>query len=1314
MLKMSNSESDKMEGSSGSVLGSRLSEKLDHLPIKKRRFMFREPSPPPVDTPSQEGTESVVPCLNSVGQEEQAKPESSCPPAASLTVSDLCQSGDTDSKVEEEKVVNECEKASEDEDTGKRGLVDRPASSNDTKSGEILATVKLEPNGVTLPDTSAKETDSFLLKSRSENVTSSALDCSSLGKATLDNARTPLGSEHSRMDQVTSKKSTGDEDTSKTSLVDRPAFSSDLGGSAGTPNQGEGSRTVSDDMNSLKALATVKLEPNSVKLADMSTKQTDFRLSQAPSNDVASFRTDCSSSSKNTVENLISSTPLELKCSMMNQVTSDTQKSAEVDNRLNWDLNTVMDAWNEQPPVPDQHGNVADAIYRNVAKADEKSTPVGSEISPVVLKSLTPKIEKSDLEPSCNGISKLLSPAMYSAPHVAVNKVFDNVAVPSTLTLEYRTSDVSSKHLNANGKGTDNVSRPMASGTNFSLEHCISMSPTKETVAPSSIVGSKNNVSNVVTTVQTTDIGELNLSLTPAASLENRVHQSGSTFDEDDKAEIKRAIISNMMTMDKLTGKGTESSENVVSSKTVDFGNNANASRAISTLQTIENGKLNLSLVTAGSSENEVNQSGNTFDEDDKAQVKRAISMLKMTESSQNGVGSGNNVNNVTVQTTENDKLNLSLTTAASVETTVPHSESTCNEDDKSQVKRAITSDDITIERNSAAPVPSMNDVKCSEKSPVTAFPNNLVNCNKEGCEEPLDNGFANNLVHYNKDVCEEPLDNGNENFPSDIQAGSEVDNIDELSYGYDSHFEDGEHKESSLQTWEGYEEDREIGHCTDNRGASGAPESPSRIRSTDEISSVLVPEKRVSSDQVSGSEPNETGTGITDVSMEDASQSAQWKMNVSGSDNLPESRSLSSEITKMRDFSSIQFSSRIDRFGPQTDHLETKAQGSRFYRREPLLRTGEPSTRDSFLSRSRFRMQGCSSNDADDSASRPLRESGGLRSLRRGRGGLTWNRHSPPFSGPSFRRSVENSTKEDQNDDARPGPSYVTRQSIRSRLVATSEEDEFRARLGLRPSGETCHNRVVNVGRGRPLRYGSRPNAAGPRGRYFGPPNDEFAESSLEYSRSFPNRRRCENLPCAHHHSGSTSPPRLARSPINDGFRRRSRSPILRSDTRIRRPLSPSYRRGFEADHVGGYTAEPRNNNSPPNSRWVKFKERSSLFDRRSSPPGRIENFRSGHPGRFSDLRGGGRGGSRYLGSDGDVTDHGHRRGGFVRRYDMSRSVKHASYDEEDGSVPVFDSRDKEPLEFHGRGNAKPYVNGTDSRFRELPRRNREERENW
>ncbi|GKD86088.1 hypothetical protein Tco_1357242, partial [Tanacetum coccineum] len=93
-------------------------------------------------------------------EEQQEKPEASWPPVASLTVSDLRQSGDADTKVEEEKVVNECKKASVDEDTSKRALVDRPVCSDAMKSREVLATVKLEPNSVTLPDMSAKETDS--------------------------------------------------------------------------------------------------------------------------------------------------------------------------------------------------------------------------------------------------------------------------------------------------------------------------------------------------------------------------------------------------------------------------------------------------------------------------------------------------------------------------------------------------------------------------------------------------------------------------------------------------------------------------------------------------------------------------------------------------------------------------------------------------------------------------------------------------------------------------------------------------------------------------------------------------------------------------------------------------------------------------------------------------------------------------------------------------------------------------------------------------------------------------------------------------
>nr|GFA30210.1 probable serine/threonine-protein kinase Cdc7 [Tanacetum cinerariifolium] len=271
-----------------------------------------------------------------------------------------------------------------------KGDSDRPICSDDIRIPKIIATVKLELNSLNFPDMCAKETHSCLIKSHFENVTSSALDYSSLGKATLGNARTPLGLKYSKMNQVISKKAIGDEDTSNTSLVDKSACSSYLGGSIDTPNQGDGSRIVSNDTKSLKALATIKLEPNSRMLLDMSTKQIDFRLSCAPSNDV----------------------PLGWIVSL---------QSAEVDDRLNYDLNTV----NKQPPIPDPYRNVADVICRNVAKADEK----------IIYKEST------------------------FAPHVALNTVFDNVAIPSTLTLEYRVSDLSFKHLNVDDECIDNLPR---------------------------------------------------------------------------------------------------------------------------------------------------------------------------------------------------------------------------------------------------------------------------------------------------------------------------------------------------------------------------------------------------------------------------------------------------------------------------------------------------------------------------------------------------------------------------------------------------------------------------------------------------------------------------------------------------------------------------------------------------------------------------------------------------------------------------------------------------------------------------------------
>nr|GEY97573.1 hypothetical protein [Tanacetum cinerariifolium] len=57
---------------------------------------------------------------------------------------------------------------------------DQPVCNDDIRSPEIIAIVNLELNILNFPDMCAKETHSCLLKSHFENVTSSALDFSSL------------------------------------------------------------------------------------------------------------------------------------------------------------------------------------------------------------------------------------------------------------------------------------------------------------------------------------------------------------------------------------------------------------------------------------------------------------------------------------------------------------------------------------------------------------------------------------------------------------------------------------------------------------------------------------------------------------------------------------------------------------------------------------------------------------------------------------------------------------------------------------------------------------------------------------------------------------------------------------------------------------------------------------------------------------------------------------------------------------------------------------------------------------------------------
>ncbi|XP_071692754.1 uncharacterized protein [Rutidosis leptorrhynchoides] len=1077
------SENVKMEVS---ALRHHLSDKAEHLPIKKRRFLFTDSAPPPTNTVSSEGTETVAAGQCSSSQEVLPKPDESCPPDASFAAPDLCQTSNIESKVDGEELVN---------------------ASN--KAGEV-------------------------------------------------------------------------KDTIETSLVDKIACGNSLGG---VSDLHESSEIVLHDIKSLEPepIGAVEFRANSVKLENLCAKGNDYPIPITHPKDVDSSKIDTA-----IVNDSCSHAPLESECSKMNQeISVQAQNSAALDDRLNWDLNTVMDAWEE--PVEECNHNV------NTAEGISINTEQENQDLPVEIKSLTPKCEQSELVESKPAV-KMLCPVTYIAPHVEVNKIqsLHNLpsptdSIPVAVPCSTHSFDVSAK-------------REKITGTGFSLDYNIipsfdSYLKEKENAVSSKTESSGNNSFNhaITNTANTTENEKLKLSLVTVAALGDGVHQSGITFDEDDKSKVKRVITSN---------------GNVVLPKFVS--SESSVDHSLKTIRTNENNNINLSLVTAPSQENGVLQIGSSFvEDDDKAKVKRVIAT---------------------------------------------------NGDCKKEIQ--TTGNAISVLQSSVLPE--------GEKQPVVAVSSkcdayNVAHMSMNDGKHESPSQYPTDLDRYNKVVC------NYENFPNDVQARSEVDNIDERSCGYDSQFEDGEFRETSIQTWEGYEgEDKEIEHRMGytggldarRNGSTSAPESSSRIRypevgsqkGADEISSVLLPEKLEGSDQVSGSEPNETGNGTTtEVSMKDASQSDQWKMNVSGgSDLLPENHASSS---RMKDLSSIRYSSRFGRYGPQTEDHDTKPEdSSRFCRREP-------STRDAFLTRSRFHMQGCSSSNVDDSPSRSVRDLGALRSsIRRGppssRGGGTWNR-SPPFR-PSFRRpinedgaSVDNMTNEvgiDQN---------VARQSFRSRLLANREEDEFRARLGLRPTGDTSRNRTLNLDRGRSLRYASRNNDGGPRGRYNGPANDE---PSMRYSRSFDVRRRCI--------SGSTSPVSRTRSPINDGFRRRSRSPNFRPDTRIRRPRSPDYRPGFEPN------MEARNDNSPPTSRWVNYKGRTTMFDRRTPPPPinerlsfydssrkstQNENYRSGPTGRVSVLHGTGRGGLRYLENDDESPDNGYRRGGFVRpRYEMGRSVKH------------------------------------------------------
>ncbi|KAI3823619.1 hypothetical protein L1987_05059 [Smallanthus sonchifolius] len=964
-----------------------------------------------------------------------------------------------------------------------------------------------------------------------------------------------------------------DDDFCVISMLAAAACSNSLGA-----DRCEGSRIVSSVTKTPEVPKAVEFNENNVK------KEPDSHTSTTP------FKGD-----ESTLNNSSSHVPLELAFSKTNQEPS-IQKSPARDAKFSWDLNTVMDAWEE--PFVSEHDK---ATYVKEKKNDY--TKANSESPSKSINNQTLRVEFNSLAHENKELKvekcKPLAHEFDSAKHVVVvktesfhdkhtDRANDVIPVTRTLSLENPTHGIFSKCVNLRGQGSGGLGSTQAVDTKLSIDcpippgfdHCLNLHASKENVGP---------------TTQTV-MTKHDISLKAATCVENGPYQSGAiSCKVEDEAVMKMELTSNMVSMEDLVNKE------------------------------------------------------------------------------------------------ETDKVGSKV-----------------------------------VMEDQPAAISSMH----------------------VAVHSVADTGFG-----YNSQ--------------SDNKAGTGIAKPDENTVGYDSQYEDGELREWTINAWKGYEllegeneydmnrENGDIVDAHETKSQNGQDGSSGTIKLTE-----LEPGKLHNSDDiVSGSEPNELTRGQTKSETQDnvephASQSDEWKMNVSGWDLLPESRRINSNsFNKTRYFTGRNFSYREeqkDRF--ETEDVEMKAEGSRFYRKESLTRIGGPSARDVFLSRGRFQMQGCSSKEGDGLTSRPERESGALRSFGRGRysphnRSLERDRDLRRLPSPSYQRDAsfhrfileDSRTMDNMKNEGGMDPcdvgrrnisSYANRRPFRSRSPMDREINEFRARLGLRPTGDTGHDRFVDLsrgrGRGRSMRYGTRLDGEGPRGRYHGPVSDECDEFMPEYSHPFPRQRRCfspierrGNNSYQHHQSDSRSPSRpRTRSPNgNSGFRRRSRSPGFRPDARIRRPRSPGYR-----DHPSEYNLGPRNNNSSPlSSRWVNYKERA-VFNR-SPPPRRPDGphgerfsfydssrkpYRTRHPG--NDLNEGAIGRAMYVSNDGDRPDNGYRRGGLVRRYNMDGPAKRFQYDDEDGCSRGFDARDRHSLEVHARSDLKPATDGTDCRFRDFPRRQRED----
>lgn len=620
----------------------------------------------------------------------------------------------------------------------------------------------------------------------------------------------------------------------------------------------------------------------------------------------------------------------------------------------------------------------------------------------------------------------------------------------------------------------------------------------------------------------------------------------------------------------------------------------------------------------------------------------------------------------------------------------------------------------------------------------------------------------------------EDPLD---DSYDSDVSQDSQghivgMDNETKLQEGYDSQYEDGELRESDVYRWhenenENENEDGEAEHVdyeSDNGGTYDFDAADYSISVSGKIEAGPVCEKQSfsGSDQY-GCESDQKimAKGVRDTTCQhhlggslatDATeaelgkrgsmmaskiqlrkQSIEWngseqvEMNVKVDNGVSESddviqnnkHSVGEEALKE---SSLSVSSKTkssgwdqlpDGSGNSADMTaeidEDKTALPRASRRELLPRIDLPSSSDGVDKKGAQLMQRSRSSNLDDSYPHFERMTGSDKSVRRGRsplhmhdriqGGGRWVDHSADDWNSKRQHSYRYCGPFDPEN---PGPKsvIVNSKGVYRRMIRRSPTDRDAAygmHTGMAPGRDIGTN-----GRGRSGRYqqGFGRGTRAPRNGYPEPMADD-SESSVRVPYHLTRRERTfspihgrgaphfsQPRRKSRSRSRTRSPPMwLLEKERPVGLRRFSRSPDFRPEVRMDRVRLPFQKPSFPAEYDADFISPPRNRFSPPhNSRWVDDRDCAvDQFRDRRSPvrmfrqsqrfdsvgvPGRLKSDNNFRPmirsGRFAEMAGGGRG-RRFEGSDDDRRKYGDRYDILpVRHYERDGILRQIRYDAE------------------------------------------------